>query len=45
MRDEVIKELREENKFLRLPKIAQRRQRDQQQKVLITRKNPILKMK
>ena len=31
--DEVIKELREENKFLRLPKIAQRRQRDQQQKV------------
>ena len=31
-RDLIIKELREENKFLRLPKVAQRRHRDQQQK-------------
>ena len=31
-RDELIKELREENKFLRLPKVAQRRHRDQQHK-------------
>lgn len=31
-RDLMIKELREENKFLRLPKVAQRRHRDQQQK-------------